>query len=187
MLISRFETPNRRREDPDQTPAEVLGVDHPGTTVSAKNFVIVLTTNVGSAVYTEHTLGFSNGGTLSDQFQSHVLGELSREFAPEFLNRIDDVVVFPPLPKSVLMQLCGRYVQQLTAAAKPLGYELETPDLVIEHLVDTSDTVRHGARPLQRAVDKHLDAHLAEVEPGKLARHHQRECSQLACIHWIST
>jgi len=137
-------------------------------TVDFRNTIIIMTTNVGaSLIQRQTTMGFSAAKSSDfhdmDKLKEKVLEEAKRVFKPEFLNRINDLVVFRPLDKNDLLKIveieAGKVVKRLAARNINLEFSPESKTLLIEKGYDE----KYGARPLRRAVEHYLEDPLAEA------------------------
>jgi ATP-dependent Clp protease ATP-binding subunit ClpC len=156
--------------------------DGQGRTVDFKNTVVIMTSNVASAdLRKAGRLGFSTGWTAeaeaaNDAMKSKALEGLKRAFRPEFLNRIDQVVVFSALTRENLRQIVDLMLQEVAARLREQGITLEVGDDVRAFLMDEGYSEEYGARPLRRAIQSHVDDALAdailagELQPGATAR-----------------
>ena len=142
--------------------------DSLGRTVDFRNTIIIMTTNVGAALIQRQTsMGFSAANTSDfhdmDKLKEKVLEEAKRVFKPEFLNRINDLVVFRPLTKDDLLKIVdievAKVSQRLAARHIVLEFSPESKVLLIEKGYDE----KYGARPLRRAVEHYLEDPLAEA------------------------
>ncbi len=142
--------------------------DSLGRTVDFRNTIIIMTTNVGAQlIQRQTTMGFAAAGATDfhdmDKLKEKVLEEAKRIFKPEFLNRINDLVVFRPLTKDDLMKIVDIEVakvgKRLTARHILLEFSPESKLLLIEKGYDE----KYGARPLRRAVEHLLEDPLAEA------------------------
>jgi ATP-dependent Clp protease ATP-binding subunit ClpC len=143
-----------------------------GKTVSFKNTLIVLTSNVGAYVienFMEKEPGLSSAEsgtekwtTLYDRLKSLVKVELQRYFRPEFLNRLDEIVIFQRLQEDGIRQISGLMLGNLRKQVAPRGFKLELTDGFQDMLVREGYEPAYGARPLRRAVTKFVENTLAE-------------------------
>ena len=142
--------------------------DSLGRTVDFRNTIIIMTTNVGAAlIQRQGTMGFAAAGNSDfrdmDKLKEKVLEEAKRVFKPEFLNRINDIVVFRPLSKDDLIKIVeietGKVTKRLAARNLHLVFSPESKLLLIEKGYDE----KYGARPLRRAVEHCLEDPLAEA------------------------
>jgi len=141
--------------------------DSQGRTVSFKNTVIIMTSNVGARLITDkpQTLGFGDSGS-SDSDHEHirqqVLGELKKTFRPEFLNRVDDTIVFHKLSDNDIKQIADRMLSTLTKRMADLGLTLRFEDNVSAAIAKEGFDPVYGARPLRRAIQSKLEDPLSE-------------------------
>jgi ATP-dependent Clp protease ATP-binding subunit ClpC len=142
--------------------------DSLGRTVDFRNTIIIMTTNVGAQlIQRQTTMGFAaaQGSDFHDldKLKEKVLEEAKRIFKPEFLNRINDLVVFRPLNKEDLLKIveieAGKVVKRLAARKIQIEFSPEAKTLLIEKGYDE----KYGARPLRRAVEHYLEDPLAEA------------------------
>jgi ATP-dependent Clp protease ATP-binding subunit ClpC len=142
--------------------------DSLGRTVDFRNTIIIMTTNVGAQlIQRQTTMGFAaaTGSDFHDldKLKEKVLEEAKRIFKPEFLNRINDLVVFRPLNKDDLLKIveieAGKVIKRLAARKIHLEFSPESKTLLIEKGYDE----KYGARPLRRAVEHYLEDPLAEA------------------------
>ena len=140
--------------------------DSQGRRVDFKNTVIIMTSNVGARMISERkSLGFgSASGTGSDQeIKNDVMAELRREFRPEFLNRIDDIIVFRQLTKEDIHEIARRMLKTLQKrVAENMEVELTFTDAAVEKVADAGFDPVYGARPLRRAIQSGVEDLLSE-------------------------
>ena len=135
--------------------------DGHGRTVDFKNTVLVMTSNLGSDVI--QTL---SGSADYDEMKSAVLGIVTQHFRPEFLNRVDDVVVFHPLAKDQITDIAAIQVKMLQARLAESDIRLELADDALAFLVDVGYDPIYGARPLKRAIQNYVENPLAQALLG---------------------
>ena len=145
--------------------------DAQGRTVNFKNSVIIMTSNVGARLITEQkTLGFTNqkdennsdGGKEYEQNKKDVMIELKREFRPEFINRIDEIIVFHKLTDVEIKQIIDIMLKQVTDRIKEQGIGITIDNTVKELIAKTGIDKAYGARPLRRTIQSVLEDRLAE-------------------------
>ena len=138
--------------------------DSQGRTVSFKNTVIIMTSNVGARLITksEKALGFDTREVKNDNIKDTVLNELKKVFRPEFLNRIDDIIVFNKLTKDEVKEIAGLMLKNLGTRLKALGYELEFTDKALTRIAEEGFDENYGARPIRRAVRSLIEDELSE-------------------------
>ena len=132
--------------------------DGHGRTVDFRNTVLVMTSNLGSDVIHSHA---ASGTEDYDALQRLVLGIAGEHFRPEFLNRVDELVVFHPLAKAQLVHIMEMQLALLRARLAERGLELNVSAEVLAHLVEDWSDPAYGARPLKRALQTHVENPLA--------------------------
>jgi len=142
--------------------------DSQGRKVDFRNTVIIMTSNAGAkAIIEPKKLGFMAKEEDRDDYKrmkANVLDEIKHVFRPEFLNRIDEIIVFHILNADHMKKIVGLMCKELTARAKEqLGITLYIKDSVKKHIVTVGTNQKYGARPLRRAVQTHLEDKLAEA------------------------
>lgn len=131
--------------------------DSHGRTVDFKNTVIIMTSNLGS-----HRLMDSlEEGQISDSVRESIFADLRQAFRPEFLNRIDDSLIFKPLQLEEIEKIVGLLLKELTERLKAREIELVVPEPVIEWIAEKGFDPVYGARPLKRFIQKHLETAIA--------------------------
>ncbi len=142
--------------------------DGKGRTVDFRNTVIIMTSNIGSEIIQE---AFPRASY--DDVKNTLLGILAKQFKPEFLNRIDETVVFHPLSEKHIKSIATIQLHALQARLKERGYLLTFNDASIELLVEAGYDPMYGARPLKRAVQQLLENALAQkILSGELSVGH---------------
>lgn len=140
--------------------------DGQGRMVDFKNTVIIMTTNVGARQMQTAVSGFQLEGNKEANYtamKGRVMAELKREFKPEFLNRIDDIVVFPHLTKDELVQIVDIFVARLNKRLGEHKLSLTVSDAAKVHLTTIGYDEKLGARPLRRAVQSTIEDALSEM------------------------
>jgi ATP-dependent Clp protease ATP-binding subunit ClpC len=149
--------------------------DGQGRTVDFKNTVVIMTSNVGSGdLRRAAKIGFAVGPgddeSEHDAMRSKALEGLKRAFRPEFLNRIDQVVVFRSLSREDLRQIVDLLLEQVAVRLADQRIELAIGDDVRDFLMAEGYDEQFGARPLRRAIQSHIDDALADaILAGRLA------------------
>lgn len=138
-----------------------------GRKVDFKNTLIIMTSNIGVRDLKDfgQGVGFATQAKLDnrDEHTKTVLDKaLKKTFAPEFLNRLDDVILFNSLEPSHIRQIVDILLTQLKKRMAELGYPFEVSEKAIEYICEKGYDVQFGARPLQRAIQKHIEDVLAE-------------------------
>ena len=146
--------------------------DSQGRTVDFKNTVIVMTSNIGAKSLTAAggKLGFSAEEAGSDpdaekrfqQAKEAVLAELRQTFRPEFLNRIDDIIVFRPLTEKDIEEVARRMLKTVSARMETMGLHLDASDEAVAELAKEGFDPKYGARPLRRAIQSKVEDAVAE-------------------------
>ncbi|WP_332310662.1 ATP-dependent Clp protease ATP-binding subunit [Alkalibacter mobilis] len=141
--------------------------DGKGRTVDFKNTVIIMTSNVGAhTIKRGKTLGFSASENQSldeyDKMKDNVMEELRRTFRPEFLNRLDEVIVFHQLDDKHIGDIIDILLNQLSKRLKDMDIELEFTPKVKEYIAAKGTNLEYGARPLRRTIQKEVEDRLSE-------------------------
>jgi len=135
--------------------------DGQGRTVDFKNTILIMTSNLGSPQILEFQGAFE--GREYDAMKATVLGELRRHFRPEFLNRVDDVIVFHSLTEEHLMGIVQIQLRNLRGRLSERRIDFELSRQALEHLVRVGYDPSYGARPLKRAIQKEIETPLARM------------------------
>lgn len=141
--------------------------DSHGRVVDFKNTVIIMTSNVGARNITEpKRLGFADPDISEhenyENMKKNVMEELKKTFRPEFLNRVDDIIVFEPLNKEQIVKIAHLLLNDLKKRARLNDIELSFDEGVAEFIADKGFDPVFGARPLKRAIQTHLEDKLSE-------------------------
>ena len=140
--------------------------DGQGKTVDFRNTVVIMTSNVGAReIAQESNVGFGTtgeNGLSSGEIRSRAMGELKRLFRPEFLNRIDDIVVFQKLTGEDLKSIAQLLVDDLRQRLIANGMNIELTDAAIDKIVAEGTDLTNGARPLRRAIQRLIEDPLSE-------------------------
>jgi ATP-dependent Clp protease ATP-binding subunit ClpC len=140
--------------------------DGKGRTVDFRNTVIIMTSNVGANLIKQNQrLGFSVGDSSQDEYEAmkdNVMEELKKTFRPEFLNRIDDVIVFHSLKEEHLQQIVNLMSNQLRKRLQEQEIDFVLTDAASKYLAKAGFDPTYGARPLRRAIQKHIEDRLSE-------------------------
>jgi len=135
--------------------------DGQGRTVDFKNTIVIMTSNIGSHRILEYRGSFAGEGY--ERMKEAVLDEMRRHFRPEFLNRVDEVIVFHALNEEHLKQIVDIQLGRLRQRLAERHIELELTDASKTHLVRTGYDPAYGARPLKRAIQKELETPLGRL------------------------
>ena len=140
--------------------------DSQGRRVDFKNTVIIMTSNIGARLITEKKISFGFGENTdyenNKNIKELVLGELKNTFRPEFLNRVDDIIVFTKLEKGEIEQIAGKMLENLALRLKNLNIDFTADDSVKSALADKGFDSVYGARPLRRAIQNEIEDPLSE-------------------------
>ena len=142
--------------------------DGQGRRVDFRNTVISMTSNVGARLITEHrSLGFGGAANAADdagqrRIRDDVMGELKKTFRPEFLNRVDDIIVFRQLTKEDIHEIARRMLTSLDKRLKDMDITVQVTDAAVEAIAAEGFDPVYGARPLRRAIQSRIEDPLAE-------------------------
>jgi ATP-dependent Clp protease ATP-binding subunit ClpB len=148
--------------------------DGQGRTVDFKNTIVIMTSNIGSHRILDYT--GDTGGAEFAVMRATVLDELRQQFRPEFLNRIDEIVVFHALTEAELKQIVEIQLDRVRERLRDRRITLEITDEAKTHLVRTGYEPAYGARPLKRAIQREIETPLGrkilggEVRDGDVVR-----------------
>ena len=172
--------------------------DSLGRKVNFRNAVVVMTSNVGAKAITDsrRSLGFTQqtgegAGRTDAEIRSMVMSDLKKTFRPEFLNRVDDIIVFHKLTRANIRQIAQKLLDTVNTRMERAGVELQVPDAALDALSATGYDPVYGARPLRRAIQSTIadqaagmlldgtlqqgDVVTAEVYDGKIVLTKTRE------------
>jgi ATP-dependent Clp protease ATP-binding subunit ClpC len=138
-----------------------------GRKVDFKNTIVIMTSNIGSRQLKDfgQGVGFTTEAKRqgkSTHAQGVIENALKRAFAPEFLNRIDDVVIFDPLGREDIHKIIDIELQQLYGRIEGMGYKIKVTPKAKDYIIDKGWDEQFGARPLRRAIQKYIEDQLAE-------------------------
>src|SRR5947208_13193806 len=126
-----------------------------------------MTSNIGTKHLVNRTrvgFGATKEAQSSKEIEDLVLKELRRDFSPEFINRIDDIIVFHPLGRPELARICRLLIDDVNTTIAPKGAAIDIDDAAIEWLLAQSgDDPNMGARPLRRAIQKNIEDRVSEI------------------------
>lgn len=156
--------------------------DSQGRTVNFKNTIIIMTSNVGAKLITDkNKLGFTNDKSAENEKQEYenikkeVLAELKKQFRPEFINRIDDIIVFHKLNNEDINKIMEIMLKQVQKRLELQNYKVEIDDSAKELIAKKGVDNNYGARPLRRSIQNMLEDKIAEaildgiIKPGEKA------------------
>lgn len=146
--------------------------DSKGRVINGKNTIFLMTSNAGSDVYKNNkgALGFGNINPQAN-LKDKVLSRLKDIFAPEFLNRLDDTLIFNQLQEDVMVEIAEKMLNELKSHLSTLDIEIRYTKTLVNHLTKTNFSIEYGARTLRREIDKIKDIiadHLIENENKKV-------------------
>ena len=139
-----------------------------GRRIDFKNTIVIMTSNIGTRQLKDfgRGIGFATNTSVADdkEFSRNVIQKaLNKAFAPEFLNRVDDVVMFDQLDKEAIYKIIDIELAGFYQRVKTLGYTLEISDKVKKFIASKGYDIQFGARPLKRVIQKYLENELAEL------------------------
>jgi ATP-dependent Clp protease ATP-binding subunit ClpB len=135
--------------------------DGQGRTVDFKNTIVIMTSNVGSQRILQYKGSYV--GEIYDRMKAAVLEEMRRQFRPEFLNRVDEIIVFHALSENHLKQIVDIQLTRLRSRLTERHIELELTDAARTHLVEVGFDPAYGARPLKRTIQKEIETALGRL------------------------
>lgn len=158
--------------------------DATGRMVNFKNTVIIMTSNIGARLITDKTtLGFSNSVDTEESRKKEyentkkdVMSELKKQFRPEFINRIDEIIVFHKLNEENIKQIINIMLTQVQNRLKENGIDIDFEDSIKEYVSKKGIDTNYGARPLKRAIQSNIEDKIAEaildgvIVPNKKAK-----------------
>ncbi|MEE3498279.1 MAG: ATP-dependent Clp protease ATP-binding subunit [Ruminococcus bromii] len=157
--------------------------DSQGRTVDFKNTVIIMTSNVGARLITEkqNSLGFKKDDSEKDNSQKDikelVMGELRNVFRPEFLNRVDDIIVFNKLTQDEIKQIAKKMLNTLAKRLENMDIKITFTDAAVSAIADKGFDDNYGARPLRRAIQSEIEDTLSEyMLDGRIKENFSVEC-----------
>ena len=145
--------------------------DSKGRMVDFKNTILIMTSNVGATKINKNkVLGFGANNDKDeemknqyDKMKDSIMGELKQKFKPEFLNRIDDIIVFHPLKENHIYEIVKLMTREVIQRLKSLNIDLEISEEAVKLIAQEGLDLEYGARPLKRAVQKELEDTLSEA------------------------
>ncbi|MBE0592148.1 MAG: AAA family ATPase, partial [Gemmatimonadales bacterium] len=139
--------------------------DNYGRKIDFKNTVVIMTSNIGARDITKtKSLGFEqpDGKASFERMEQKVRDEVNKVFNPEFLNRLDDIIVFHPLSRDHIAEIVGIVFRQVQERIAPEGYKLRRTDAATHFLVEHGYDEAFGARPLKRAIQRYVEDPLSD-------------------------
>ncbi|MBQ1187039.1 MAG: ATP-dependent Clp protease ATP-binding subunit [Clostridia bacterium] len=150
--------------------------DSQGRNVNFKNTVIIMTSNIGARLITEKkkSMGFGESSSAEQdqaQIKDLVTEELKKEFRPEFLNRLDDIIVFHKLSREDILKIAYNMLNGLAKRCAGIGLDVQFDNSVAERVADVGFDAVYGARPLRRAIQSNVEDALSEkILEGKVSK-----------------
>ncbi|MBO5510092.1 MAG: AAA family ATPase, partial [Lachnospiraceae bacterium] len=132
--------------------------DSKGKTVDFKNTILIMTSNIGSDFLLE---GIDEKGEISDSAATNVMNSLRAHFRPEFLNRLDETIMFKPLDKTSIRGIVDLLVADLNSRIADRELNLVVTDKAIDYICDEGYDPHYGARPLKRYLQKNVETLVA--------------------------
>ena len=134
--------------------------DNQGRTVDFKNTIIIMTSNIGSAYLTEN---IQEDGSIAPEIKQQVEDEMKKHFRPEFINRIDDIVVFSPLTEGEIIRIIKLSLKDIEARLEERNIKLTLTEKGLRQIADDSYSSNYGARPVKRYLQKHVETNIASM------------------------
>ncbi|MBM3973008.1 MAG: ATP-dependent Clp protease ATP-binding subunit [Planctomycetes bacterium] len=136
-----------------------------GRHIDFRNVILIMTSNIGANLIKNSTgLGFGKSGKEggADKMKTMIMGEVERHFRPEFINRLDEIVIFNQLGRDDMQRIVENELAKVSKRVKQKGHVLEVDQSVVDWLIKKSFHEDFGARPLKRGIEKHLEDPLSE-------------------------
>jgi len=150
--------------------------DSQGRNVNFKNTVVIMTSNIGARNITEKrkSMGFSQNDSETndnEQIKSLIMDELKKAFRPEFLNRLDDIIIFHKLSREDILKIAYNMLEGLSKRSETLGISVEFDSSVAERVAEVGFDAVYGARPLRRAIQSNVEDALSEkILEGEISK-----------------
>ncbi len=134
--------------------------DNQGRTVDFKNTVIIMTSNIGSSYLLE---GVTDKGEIDPSVRETVMSEMRRTFRPEFLNRVDEIVLFKPIQKDEIYQIIDLQLKEIEGRLKDRAIKIDVTGAAKEYILYKSYSAQYGARPVKRFLQKELETRISRL------------------------
>ena len=134
--------------------------DNQGRTVDFKNTVIIMTSNIGSSYLLE---GIKSDGTIDELTRDKVMDEMRRTFRPEFLNRIDEIVMFKPLLKDEIFKIIDIQVEEIQLRLEDRQIQIDFTEEAKDFVLNKAYSIQYGARPVKRFLQKELETKIGRA------------------------
>ena len=128
--------------------------DSHGKTVDFKNTIIIMTSNIGARFLLD---GIDDNGEIRDDAEEMAMEELRASFRPEFLNRLDEIIMFKPLTKDNLSGIIGLLIEDINKRLSDRDIKIELTDAAMQSVIDSAYDPVYGARPLKRYIQKYIE------------------------------
>jgi ATP-dependent Clp protease ATP-binding subunit ClpC len=148
-----------------------------GNTIDFKNTILIMTSNIGARfIEKKGRMGFASNDVrdTAERVNEMVMGEVKRTFNPEFINRVDEIIIFDALTDQDLVKITRLLIDQLNVNLKEKGIAIEIREEAVHWLLQKTLSDRsYGARPLRRAIQRHIEDALSEafirgqIRPGR--------------------
>jgi ATP-dependent Clp protease ATP-binding subunit ClpB len=137
--------------------------DGKGRTVNFRTTIVIMTSNIGTDIIQEkiNEIDENNRDSILSDIRMDIVSLLKKRMRPEFLNRIDEIILFKPLTQSEIRQIAGLQLRHLTKMLSERGISLEISEPALDWLTNIGFDYHYGARPLKRAIQRHLSDPLA--------------------------
>ena len=139
--------------------------DSKGRKVSFKNAIIIMTSNVGASKITSRksALGFGGSDNADQNIEELVMEDLKKTFKPEFLNRVDEIIVFNQLQKADIEEIAKRMLKTLAKRLSGMDIAVTFTDAAVSAIADAGFDKVYGARPLRRAIQNKIEDRMSEL------------------------
>lgn len=134
--------------------------DSKGRTVNFKNTVLIMTSNIGAPLLLE---GISSHGDIPIQVRNEMMSQLRTHFRPEFLNRVDEVVIFSPLQEAQIKNITVLLLQELAERLQDRNIHMASTAAAVSHIAESAYDPKYGARPLKRWIARELESRIARA------------------------
>jgi len=134
--------------------------DNQGRTVDFKNTVIIMTSNIGSHFLID---GIGEDGQITEDARESVMGDLRASFRPEFLNRVDEIVLFKPLQREEIYDIIKQSIREVENKLEDRDIKIEVTDSALEFILNASFSPQYGARPVKRYIEHALETKISKL------------------------
>jgi ATP-dependent Clp protease ATP-binding subunit ClpB len=134
--------------------------DNQGRTVDFKNTVIIMTSNIGSSYLLE---GIRPDGSIDESAKDKVMNEMRRMFRPEFLNRVDEIVMFKPLQRDEIFKIIDIQIEEISSRLEDRQISVELTDEAKDLILNRAYSIQYGARPVKRFLQKYLETEIGRM------------------------